>query len=80
MEKLAPVIILLQCVVEAGLQAKKKAKFSCNRPQEELARPLGVKRPLGATITTRISPPHQTTAKGGIDLEAPECKRDSILE
>jgi hypothetical protein len=44
MGKLVPVIILLECVVEAS--NPKKAEISCNRSQGELARPLCVKRPL----------------------------------
>jgi hypothetical protein len=41
---LAPVIILLWCVVEASLQPK-RGWNSCNRPQVDLAQPLGVKLP-----------------------------------
>jgi hypothetical protein len=43
-EKLAPNIILLQCVVEAGLQSKKGLNFHAIGLKENWARPLGVKR------------------------------------
>jgi hypothetical protein len=59
MGKLAPTIILLKCVVEAGLQPKKN-DISCNWPQGELARPLGVKRPLVSLATYQLRGPHRS--------------------
>jgi hypothetical protein len=76
MGKLGPVMILLYCVVEAGLQPKKKAEISCNRPQGEFAWPLRCKAALSISVgpyisVVTITMQHHLYSHLSLDLVAP---------